>query len=150
MPRLYHDEILTVSLPEPWALLPTKRPDLVSFEEPRRRLSVSIVRFEHEPQDIRDAVTKLHDLRLALERKALSPNDPFTVQPLEAVGSRLTAFFSGGERKTGRIFSGVVTGGNEAVVIAYFESLDGDYRGHLATMTDIVFPGLAFRVGSAP
>jgi hypothetical protein len=141
---MYVDEDIVVDLAEPWRLESAKPGDLVTFTSPGRQLSVSILKFRREPEDIVVTIGRLYEHRLAAERRVLSAKDPFIVEPLRASGQRLVAFFSGEERAIGRIFSAQATSSTKVFVTAYFESLTGSFRDHFG-MTAKVLGGVLVR-----
>jgi hypothetical protein len=143
---LYEDADLAIDLPEPWKVVSTK-PDQLVFTTPGRQLTVSILNFGRQPDDLAAAVGRLYELRLTAERKGLSPNDVLNVGQLKRTpDQRLVGVFSGVVRATGRTFSALVVGSTKFFVSSYFESTIGDFREH-ATLTPKVLGGVVLKAG---
>ena len=146
MTLLFEDPLLSIDLPAQWQLRRVAEGGLLVFTDSVRQFSVSVIRFEQAPKELRTTITRLYEARVSAERHALSARDVLIVEPVEVVGARYSAFFSGGERATGRVFVARLSAGTLGFVLTYLESLSDSFDDVLAMAIDML-PGVTTRVG---
>jgi hypothetical protein len=114
-----------------------KKEDLLVLRSPdtNQQATITILRFGKELSF--DDFKKLCDKRVEAERRVLAdgfiePSPPFKD------GSNFGMFFSGGDKKTGRLFSGYVALSKTDLGTLYVEGIGTGPKDHLATFKEFV------------